>query len=69
VLNPGVFLNKLNPVSVDEGMDSCKKHTNNKAKPKMYPIEIIVGGNICNIGVEPAYFTRGSNNGIITLFF
>ena len=48
MLTPGVFIKQL-PAQLSD-MVSNKGKDKHK---KMYPIEMFVGGNIANIGIEP----------------
>ena len=63
ILSPGVFVRSLPPQTVERSSNKDAKN------PKIYPIELSIGGNIANIGIEPVILSQGNQNGIITLFF
>ena len=64
ILSPAVFVQK------------CKSITNynfgdeGRRKQRVFPIEVHIGGQISNIGIEEDQaLSSGLNNGVLTFFF
>jgi len=59
-LTPGVFIKALSGIPLENSHQDLKK---------VYPIELYIGGHLCNIGVgDEVTNSQGSNPGLITLF-
>ena len=62
VLTPGVFISKKGEQRIEGGSIHAKIH-------KIYPVEIWVGGQISNNGINKSQFHKGNFSGLITIYF
>lgn len=60
-LTPGVFVKSLNCINVEQNQGPIHG--------KVYPIEIFVGGQLGNIGIDGVKLAKDKSSGLITLFF
>jgi hypothetical protein len=66
VLTPGVFVQKKKEIHIAQ--DSTHQNVNHKIT-KVYPIELWIGGQIGNNGINPSIFHQGNYDGTMTLYF